>query len=85
MGKEILTFGDIEIDKNKIYGNKSPNFLKDVAIRKFIINQYLTRFILLKKNYKYFLGYLLKDNKVKPLLIMLPKTSAYVKGSGGTN
>ena len=38
MGKEILTFGDIEIDKNKIYGNKSPNFLKDVAIRKFIIN-----------------------------------------------
>ena len=26
MGKEILTFGDIEIEKNKLYRHKSPNF-----------------------------------------------------------
>ena len=32
MGKEILTFGDIEIDKNKFYLYKSPIFLKDVDI-----------------------------------------------------
>ena len=31
------------------------------------------------KNYKYFIGYFYKGNKVKPLNIMLPKTSAYVK------
>ena len=32
-----------------------------------------------EKNYKYFIGYLYNDYKVKPLHIMLPKTSAYVK------
>ena len=32
-----------------------------------------------KKRYKYFIGYLYNDNKVKPLHIMLPKTSTYVK------
>ena len=33
----------------------------------------------MKKNYKYFIGYLYNDDKVKPLLIMFPKTSPYVK------
>ena len=31
------------------------------------------------KKYKYFIGYLHHDDKVKPFYIMLPKTSAYVK------
>ena len=36
-----------------------------------------------EKNYKYFIGYLYNDHKVKALHIMLPKTSAYVKGYDG--
>ena len=36
-----------------------------------------------EKNYKYFIGYLYNGSKVKPLNIMLPKTSAYVKSSDG--
>ena len=32
-----------------------------------------------EKNFKCFIGYLYNDNKVKPLHIMLPKTSAYEK------
>ena len=32
-----------------------------------------------EKNYKYFIGYLFNDDKVKPLHIMTPKTSAYIK------
>ena len=36
-----------------------------------------------KKNYKYFIGYLYNDHKVKPLHIMLPKTTAYVKRYDG--
>ena len=32
-----------------------------------------------EKNYKYFIGYLYNDHKVKPLHIMLRKTSFYVK------
>ena len=33
--------------------------------------------------YKYFIGHLYNDHKVKPLHIMLPKTSAYVKSHDG--
>ena len=36
-----------------------------------------------EKNYKYFIGYLYNDHKVKLLHIVLPKTSAYVKRCDG--
>ena len=36
-----------------------------------------------EKNYKYFIGYLYIDHKVKPLHIILPKTSVYVKSYDG--
>ena len=39
---------------------------------------YLTKFILAKKNYKYFIGCFYNDYKVQPLH-NVPKTSAYVK------
>ena len=39
----------------------------------------IARFLLVKENYKYFVGYLYNDHKVKPLHLLLPKTSAYVK------
>ena len=35
------------------------------------------------KNYKYFIDYLHNDNKVKPLHILLLKTSPYVKSYDG--
>ena len=76
MGKEILTFGYIEIEKNKFDRNKI-HFLKKMQIlRKYY---YLTKCSSVKKNYEYFIGYLHNDNKVKPSYIMLPKTSTYVK------
>ena len=37
----------------------------------------------MKKNYKYFIGYLYNDHKFKPLHITLPKTSAYIKSHDG--
>ena len=42
------------------------------------MHKYLTRFLLVKKT-KRFIGYLFHDYKVKPLRIMLLKTSTYVK------
>ena len=36
-----------------------------------------------EKNYKYFISYFYNSNKVKPLYVMLPKTSAYVKSYDG--
>ena len=43
----------------------------------------LTKLLLLRKNYKYFIGYLDDDYKMKPLHIILPKTSAYIKSYDG--
>ena len=40
-------------------------------------------FALVKKNYKYLIGYLYNNHKVKLLHIMLPKTSSYVKRYDG--
>ena len=81
MGKEILTFGDIEIEKkNFFYRHKTPVPLKDVDIKKILVSN---KIIFGKKNYKYFIGYLYYDYKVKSLHIKLPKTSANVKSYDG--
>ena len=80
MGRNILTFGDIETKKNKFYHNKTPTHLKAVDIEKVLVSNKIS---FGKKNYKYFIGYLYNDHKVKPLHIMLPKTTAYVKRYDG--
>ena len=38
MDKEILTFGDIEVEKNNFYHDKSSIFLKDVDIEKVLVS-----------------------------------------------
>ena len=53
MGKEILTFRDIEIEKNKFYHHKTPNFMGDVDIEKVLVSN-KTSFG--EKNYEYFIG-----------------------------
>ena len=53
MGKEILTFGDTEIEK-KIYRHKSPIFLEDVDIEKILVSKKISSG---EKFYKYFIGY----------------------------
>ena len=67
MHKEILAF-------------KTPIFLKDVDIEKLLLSN---KIYFGEKNYKYFIGYLYNDHKVKTLHIMIPKTSAYVKSYDG--
>ena len=52
----------------------------DVDIEKVLVSN---KIYFAEKNYKYFIGYLYNGNKVKPLNIMLPKTSAYVKSFDG--
>ena len=54
--------------------------LKDVDVEKvFISNKTCSG----EKSYKYFIGYLYDDYKVKPLYIILPKTSAHIKSYEG--
>ena len=77
MGKEILTFGDNENEKNKFFRHKAPIFWKDVDIERVLLSNKIS---FGEKNYKYFIGYLYNYNEVKPnKLVMLPKTSSYVK------
>ena len=73
MGKEILKFGHIEIEKIKFYHHKTPIFLREVDIEKVLVSNKISF------GKKYFISYLYNGNKVKPLNTMLPKTSAYVK------
>ena len=37
MGKEILTFGDIKIEKSKLYRNKIPVHLRNIDIDKVLV------------------------------------------------
>ena len=78
MGQEILTF--VKKKKLLISSKKTSNFLGDVDIEKLLVSNKIS---FGEKNYKYFIGYLYDDNKVKPVNIMLPKTSAYVKSYDG--
>ena len=80
IGKEISTFGDIGIEKNKFYSHKTPVPLRDVNIEKVLVSNNIP---FGEINYKYSIGYLYNDHEVKPLHIMLPKTSAYVKSYYG--
>ena len=70
MDKEISTFGNIEIEKNKFYHDKTAIFLR---------YRYWKSISFGEKNCKYFIGYSHDNHKVKSLHIMLPKTTAYVK------
>ena len=56
------------------------NFLKQAYIEKVLVSKNISS---VERNSKYFIGYLYNDYKVRPLHIMLPKTSAYVKSYDG--
>ena len=56
MGKEILTFGNIEIEKNKFYRHKTPILLEDVDIEIVIVSNKIS--FGEKKNYNDCIGYL---------------------------
>ena len=64
-----MLFGDIEIEKHKFYHNKSPIFLEYVDINNVLVSNKIS---FNEKN-------LYDDYRIKPLRIMLPKMSAYVK------
>ena len=73
-------FDNIEIKKKTFYRHKVPIFLGDVDIEKVLAFKNIS---FGEKNFKYFIGYLYDNHKVKPLYIMLPKTSAYLKSYDG--
>ena len=55
-------------------------FLGDLDIEKVLLSNKIS---FGEKNYKYFISYFYNGNKVKPLYVVLPKMSAYVKSYDG--
>ena len=76
MDKEIITFGDIEVERHKSYPYKSQ-YIDNILVFNKISHG--------RKNCKYFIGYICGSYKVKTLHIMLPKTSRWVKSHDGQN
>ena len=83
MGKAILKKERLAILKLKKINFTTIKVLflkKDVDIEKVLISRKISSG---EENYKYPIGYLYNDHKVKSLHLMLPKTSAYVKSYDG--
>ena len=66
--------------KNKFYCYENLVILTDIDIDKVLVSNKIS---FSNKNYKYFIDYLNNDHKVRPLHIILHKTSAYVKNYDG--
>ena len=73
MNKEILIFGDVEIEKRN-YHHKSSIFLKVVNTENVLVSNKISSGV---KSYKDFFGYLHNNHKVKPLHMLL-KTRPYI-------
>ena len=65
MIKEIIVFDDIELENNKLYHHYGSIFLGDVDTGKVLVSNKISSD---EKNYKYFIGYIYNNYKVKPLL-----------------
>ena len=70
----------LKLKKKKILTPQKSCFLKDVDIGKVLVSNKIS---FAEAKYKYFIGYLYDDDKVKSLHIMVPKASTYVKPYDG--
>ena len=57
-GKEVMTFGDTEVDKRKFYRYKNRIFLNDVHVDNILVSKKIS---FGKKDFKQFIGYLDKN------------------------
>ena len=83
MSEQTLKFGDIVVNKEEFHACKQAIALNLVDINKIVISD---KFNHRDNEFKYFIGNK-DDNIVRPLRIILPQTSRYIKyfESGGKN
>ena len=79
MSKEIITIGDIEIEKHKFNRYKNQLFLNDVDIDNILISKKNSS----SKNYYKYCICDMDDYSIKPFTIILSKSSVYVKSYDG--
>ena len=69
----MLRFYKIKVAKEQFYGAKNPLKIWDINVDDIGIS----KLVGIKNNSKYIIGYL--DNIIRPLVVILPKMSGYVK------
>ena len=81
MREQILTFGDFVVNKRAFHPSKEAIALDLVNINKIVISDKF------KDGSEYFISYLHDDDVMKPLCIILPQMSGYIKyfDNGGKN
>ena len=69
-----MRFGNTKVAKENIYGTKrEPIKIWDVNVDNIVISKLVET----KNNFRYLIGYL--DEVIRPLYLILPKMSGYVK------
>ena len=83
MGKKILKFNNIRVNKKEFHKSKQPIDLMSVNADQIVLSD---KFKHSEEGFKYFIGYE-KGEIVKPLCIILPQMSGYIKyfENGGKN
>ena len=84
MSEQILKFGDIVVNKKEFHASKQPIALNLVDTNKIVVSD---KFKCSDDGSKYFIGYLHDDDGIRPLCIVLPQMSVYIKyfGNDGKN
>ena len=82
MSGKTLKFNNIRLNKKKVHKSKKPVDLFSVNVDEIIVSDKFKH----NKSFKHFIGYQ-KGEIVKPLCIILPQMSGYIKcfGNGGNN
>ena len=75
MSEKILKFDNIILNKKKCHRSKEPIDLLSVDLDQIVVSH---KFKHNDEGFKYFIGYL-KGEIVKPLCIILPQMSGYIK------
>ena len=76
MIEQALKFGDIVVNKNEFHASKQVIALNLVNTSKTVVSD---KFKHSDDGFKYFIDYLHDDDVIKPLCIILPQMSGYIK------
>ena len=84
MSKQTLMFNDIEVNKKDLYASEKAIPLNLVNTNNIVISYRVKQS---NDTYKYFIGYLHDDGVIKPLCVILPQMSGYIRyfENGGKN
>ena len=75
MSEKTLNYSNVEVNKKEFHASKEPIVLNLVDVEKIVVSD---KFKHSDKGFKYFIDYT-DDNIIRPLCIILPQMSGYIK------